>query len=95
MSGRQFVEAMARLCGYPGPGAARGWALDVVGMAGRAERKWRLSGHVAADQAGAGVAHDPVSSSSTADGRIDPIGRRVVDLFALAASKVSAGVSHE
>jgi ABC-2 type transport system ATP-binding protein len=40
MSGRQFVEAMARLCGYPRGEARRraGAALEQVGMAGRAER---------------------------------------------------------
>src|SRR5262249_57857860 len=43
MSGRQFVEAMTRLCGYPRREALRraGVALEVVDMAGRAERKLR------------------------------------------------------
>jgi ABC-2 type transport system ATP-binding protein len=43
MSGRQFVEAMARLCGYPRREAVRraGAALEQVGMAGRAERRVR------------------------------------------------------
>lgn len=40
MSGRKFVEAMARLCGYPRKEALRraGMALEQVGMAGRADR---------------------------------------------------------
>jgi ABC-2 type transport system ATP-binding protein len=40
MSGRQFVEAMARLCGYPRLEARKRTeaALERVGMAGRAER---------------------------------------------------------
>jgi ABC-2 type transport system ATP-binding protein len=40
MSGRQFVEAMARLCGYPKREARKRTeaALERVGMAGRAER---------------------------------------------------------
>jgi ABC-2 type transport system ATP-binding protein len=40
MSGRQFVEAMARLCGYPRGEARRRSeaALERVGMSGRAER---------------------------------------------------------
>jgi ABC-2 type transport system ATP-binding protein len=40
MSGRQFVEAMARLCGYPRQEARQRTeaALERVGMAGRAER---------------------------------------------------------
>jgi ABC-2 type transport system ATP-binding protein len=40
MSGRQFVEAMARLCGYPRREAQERTeaALERVGMAGRAER---------------------------------------------------------
>jgi ABC-2 type transport system ATP-binding protein len=43
MSGRQFVSAMARLCGYPRPEALRRTdeALERVGMAGRAERRLR------------------------------------------------------
>src|SRR5436309_2367671 len=43
MSGAGFVEAMARLCGYP-RGEARdraAAALERVGMAGRADRKLR------------------------------------------------------
>lgn len=41
MSGRQFVETMARLCGYTRREARRrtGATLERVGMAGRAERK--------------------------------------------------------
>jgi len=40
MSGRQFVETMARLCGYSRrQGQERtSWVLELVGMAGRAER---------------------------------------------------------
>ena len=43
MSGRQFVEAMARLGGYAAAEARRrtGAALERVGMAGRAERRLR------------------------------------------------------
>jgi ABC-2 type transport system ATP-binding protein len=43
MSGRQFVEAMARLSGYAAGEARRraGAALERVGMAGRAERRLR------------------------------------------------------
>ncbi len=43
MSGRQFVEAMARLCGYPHREARQRSesALERVGMAGRAERRVR------------------------------------------------------
>jgi ABC-2 type transport system ATP-binding protein len=43
MSGRQFVEAMARLCGYTRNEARRRAeaALERVGMAGRAERRVR------------------------------------------------------
>ncbi len=43
MSGRQFVEAMARLDGYAADDAERraGTALERVGMAGRAERRLR------------------------------------------------------
>jgi ABC-2 type transport system ATP-binding protein len=43
MSGRQFVETMARLCGYS-RGEARdraAEALELVGMAGRAQRRLR------------------------------------------------------
>lgn len=43
MSGRQFIEAMARLCGYSGAESRRraGAMLEKVGMTGRAERKLR------------------------------------------------------
>jgi ABC-2 type transport system ATP-binding protein len=43
MSGRQFVEAMARLCGYPRREARRRSeaTLERVGMSGRAERRVR------------------------------------------------------
>jgi ABC-2 type transport system ATP-binding protein len=43
LSGRQFVEAMARLCGYPGAEARRRTeaALEQVGMADRADRRVR------------------------------------------------------
>src|SRR5207253_9282024 len=43
MSGRQFVETMASLCGYTYREARRrtGEILDLVGMTGRAERRLR------------------------------------------------------
>lgn len=43
LSGRQFIETMARLCGYSRPDAQRRAAecLELVGMAGRAERRLR------------------------------------------------------
>jgi ABC-2 type transport system ATP-binding protein len=43
MSGRQFVETMARLCGYPRREARRraAEALELVGMAGRSDRRVR------------------------------------------------------
>jgi ABC-2 type transport system ATP-binding protein len=43
MSGRQFVETMARLCGYPRREARRrtGETLELVGMADRADRRLR------------------------------------------------------
>src|SRR5437879_4140730 len=45
MSGRRFVETMARLCGYPRREAQRRTAevLELVGMSARAER--RLQGY--------------------------------------------------
>ena len=45
MSGQQFVETMARLCGYPRREARlrTGKVLDQVGMSGRADR--RLGGY--------------------------------------------------
>jgi ABC-2 type transport system ATP-binding protein len=81
MSGRQFVEAMARLSGYPRPEAVRrtAEALDVVGMADRAER--RLGGYskgmrqrVKLAQA---LVHDPeVLILDEPLSGIDPIGRQ-------------------
>jgi ABC-2 type transport system ATP-binding protein len=43
MSGRQFVEAMARLCGYPKAEARRRteYALEQVGMSTRSDRRIR------------------------------------------------------
>jgi ABC-2 type transport system ATP-binding protein len=40
MSGRQFVQTMARLCGFTARDSRERteWALELVGMAGRAER---------------------------------------------------------
>jgi ABC-2 type transport system ATP-binding protein len=81
MSGRRFVEAMARLSGYSRTEARRraGATLEVVGMAGRAER--RLSGYskgmrqrVKLAQA---LVHDPelLILDEPLNG-IDPVGRQ-------------------
>jgi ABC-2 type transport system ATP-binding protein len=87
MSGRRFVEVMARLCGYPGREARRraAAALALVDMAGRAER--RLAGYskgmrqrVKLAQA---LVHDPelLVLDEPLNG-IDPVGRReLVALF--------------
>lgn len=81
MSGRQFVEAMARLCGYP-KRAARERAADVllqVGMANRADRRLRgyskgMRQRVKLAQA---LIHDPefLVLDEPLSG-IDPIGRQ-------------------
>src|SRR5260370_27890560 len=80
MSGRQFVEAMARLSGYAGDEARRRTkaALERVGMAGRAERKLRgyskgMRQRVKLAQA---LVHDPelLILDEPLSG-IDPVGR--------------------
>jgi ABC-2 type transport system ATP-binding protein len=87
MSGRRFVETMARLCGFPGREARRraGAALELVGMAGRAER--RLRGYSKGTRQRIKVAqalvHDPplLVLDEPLSG-IDPVGRReMVVLF--------------
>jgi ABC-2 type transport system ATP-binding protein len=87
MSGRQFVEAMARLCGFPAREARRraGAALEQVGMGGRAERRLRgyskgMRQRVKLAQA---LIHDPplLVLDEPLSG-IDPVGRReMVALF--------------
>jgi ABC-2 type transport system ATP-binding protein len=87
MSGRQFVETMARLCGFPLREARQraGTALDLVGMAGRAERRLRgyskgMRQRVKVAQA---LVHDPpVLILDEPLSGIDPVGRReMVGLF--------------
>jgi ABC-2 type transport system ATP-binding protein len=81
MSGRRFVEAMARLCGYPRREARRrtAAALELVGMAGRAER--RLAGYSKGMRQRIKLAqaliHDPelLLLDEPLSG-VDPIGRR-------------------
>jgi ABC-2 type transport system ATP-binding protein len=86
LSGRQFVEAMARLCGYPAAEARRrtAAALDLVGMGDRAERRLRgyskgMRQRIKLAQA---LVHDPqlLVLDEPLSG-IDPVGRR--DLVAL------------
>jgi ABC-2 type transport system ATP-binding protein len=87
MSGRQFVEAMARLCGFPRGEARRrtAAALELVGMADRAERRLRgyskgMRQRVKVAQA---LVHDPplLVLDEPLSG-IDPVGRReMVALF--------------
>jgi ABC-2 type transport system ATP-binding protein len=87
MSGRRFVEAMARLHGYPRREAARRTAamLDLVGMGGRAERTLRgysrgMRQRIKLAQA---LLHDPplLLLDEPLSG-IDPVGRREsVELF--------------
>jgi ABC-2 type transport system ATP-binding protein len=87
MSGRQFVEAMARLCGFPAREARRrtAAALAQVGMTGRAERRLRgyskgMRQRVKVAQA---LVHDPplLVLDEPLSG-IDPVGRReMVALF--------------
>jgi ABC-2 type transport system ATP-binding protein len=81
MSGRHFVEAMARLCGYAKRDAVRraGAALEKVGMAGRAERRIRgyskgMRQRIKLAQA---LVHDPelLLLDEPLSG-IDPIGRQ-------------------
>jgi ABC-2 type transport system ATP-binding protein len=81
MSGRKFVEAMARLCGYPRREARRRTAemLALVGMSGRAEHRLRgysrgMRQRIKLAQA---LVHDPalLLLDEPLSG-IDPIGRR-------------------
>ena len=93
MSGRQFVETMARLCGYPRREALRraGEALELVGMEGRAERKVRgyskgMRQRVKLAQA---LIHDPalLVLDEPMSG-IDPVGRgEFVALFKTLAER--------
>src|SRR5205814_2413472 len=87
MAGRRFVEAMARLCGYPHNEARRraGEALDLVDMTRRAERPLRgyskgMRQRIKLAQA---LLHDPdllVLDEPLAG--IDPIGRQeFLELF--------------
>jgi ABC-2 type transport system ATP-binding protein len=87
MSGRQFVEVMARLCGFTGreAGLRAEAALEQVGMAGRADRALRgyskgMRQRVKVAQA---LLHDPplLVLDEPLNG-IDPVGRReLVALF--------------
>jgi ABC-2 type transport system ATP-binding protein len=87
MSGRQFVQSMARLCGYPRREARRrtDFVLELVGMSGRAERRLRgyskgMRQRVKLAQA---LLHDPdlLVLDEPLSG-IDPVGRReLVALF--------------
>jgi ABC-2 type transport system ATP-binding protein len=87
MTGRQFVEAMARLCGYPGAEARRrtAEALEQVGMTGRSDRKVRgfskgMRQRVKMAQA---LLHDPalLVLDEPLSG-IDPVGRwELIDLY--------------
>lgn len=81
MSGRQFVEAMARLCGYPRSEARTRTAevLETVGMADRAERRLRgyskgMRQRIKLAQA---LVHDPelLVLDEPLSG-IDPVGRQ-------------------
>jgi ABC-2 type transport system ATP-binding protein len=86
LSGRQFVRAMARLCGYPAA-EARGrteHALEMVGMAERADRRLRgyskgMRQRIKLAQA---LVHDPplLVLDEPLSG-VDPLGRR--DMVAL------------
>jgi len=81
MSGRQFVETMARLCGYPRSFARHRAAelLELVGMAGRAERRLRgySKGMRQRIKLAAALVHDPelLILDEPLSG-IDPIGRQ-------------------
>lgn len=94
MSGRQFVEALARLAGYPAAEARRRTeaALDAVGMAGRAERRLRgyskgMRQRVKLAQA---LVHDPdlLILDEPLSG-VDPLGRQ--ELAALFTRLAAAG----
>ncbi len=87
MSGRKFIENMARLCGYPGREARRRTAatLELVGMNGRAERA--IAGYSKGMRQRIKLAqallHDPelLLLDEPLSG-IDPIGRREsIELF--------------
>jgi ABC-2 type transport system ATP-binding protein len=88
MSGSQFVETMARLCGYPNAEARDRTAsvLKRVGMTGRADR--RIAGYSKGMRQriklAAALIHDPqlLILDEPLSG-IDPVGRReFLDLFA-------------
>jgi ABC-2 type transport system ATP-binding protein len=93
MGGRRFVETMARLYGYSRNEALRraGEALELVGMAGRAERPLRgyskgMRQRIKLAQA---LLHDPdlLVLDEPLSG-IDPVGRReVVGLFRTLAAR--------
>jgi ABC-2 type transport system ATP-binding protein len=103
MSGAQFVETMAKLCGYP-RGECRdrtAAALACVGMAGRADR--RIGGYSKGMRQriklAAALIHDPglLILDEPLSG-IDPVGRReFLDLFAglAAQGKCLLVSSHE
>jgi ABC-2 type transport system ATP-binding protein len=87
MSGRQFVRAMARLCGYPRAEAhdRADSALDRVGMAAHGDRRVRgySKGMRQRTKLAAALIHDPrlLILDEPLSG-IDPIGRReFLDLF--------------
>ena len=97
MTGRQFVRAMARLCGFTAGEAPRRTeaVLDRVGMTDRADRKLRgyskgMRQRIKLAQA---LLHDPelLVLDEPLSG-IDPVGRQeLLDLFrALAAARASA-----
>ena len=81
MSGRQFIETMGRLCGYSRACARRRAAelLELVGMAGRAERRLRgySKGMRQRVKLAAALVHDPplLILDEPLSG-IDPIGRQ-------------------
>jgi ABC-2 type transport system ATP-binding protein len=87
MSGRQFVESMAKLCGFPGPEVRRRTeaVLHRVGMSGRANRRMRgyskgMRQRIKLAQA---LIHDPpLLVLDEPLGGIDPVGRaEMVTLF--------------
>jgi ABC-2 type transport system ATP-binding protein len=103
MSGRQFIEAMARLCGFPRREARRrtGLTLEQVGMSAEADRRLRgyskgMRQRIKLAQA---LVHDPellILDEPLAG--IDPIGRQeFIALFSSLAgrSKCLLVSSHE